>query len=359
MDFWLFLLTLLCAFIGGTIAYKLHLPAGALVGAIVGVVILNLTYGKSYFYADLRVILQLLSGAMIGSKIGKKDILELKTIIVPTLILLVGMVALNLTFGGMIYKFSSLDVATALFATAPGGVSDMALISAELGANTAYVGILQLFRILVVFLCMPPIFKRIIAKERAKHPQQEAASQSNSAAEQAVAHEKAAPFPLKRFFLLLVIAAAGGLICRALGLAAGALTGAMVASAAYCVWKGTIKFPSKIKTVLQMCSGAFIGISVDKECIMTMPELVVPLLIMLVGIFAFVFVIAFLMRKICKIDLAVCLLSSTPGGVQEMALLSEDLHADTPKIAIMQSSRLMCVIIFFPTMLEMITRMFQ
>jgi uncharacterized membrane protein AbrB (regulator of aidB expression) len=76
---------------------------------------------------------------------------------------------------------------------------------------------------------------------------------------------------------------------------------------------------------------------------------------MFVGIFVYVLIAAAAMHKLFKLDLAVCLLSCTPGGVQEMSLLSEDLGADTPKIAIMQTSRLMFVILLFPTMLEAVT----
>jgi len=353
MDFLIFLLTLVCAFTGAAIALKLKLPAGALVGALCGVVALNLLYGKSVFYIEFRVVLQIFSGIMIGGKIGKKDLAELKTIIFPTVILVLGMVILNLTFGGLIYKFSSLDVATSLFATAPGGVADMALISSELGANTGYVGILQLFRILTVFIFMPPIFKAIISKDRKKHP--ESAYAAERIKEEV---SKKEDFPIKRFIMMLIIAAIGGIICKTIGLAAGALTGSMIFSAAFAIWKGTVKFPAIGKRILQIFSGAYIGISVDKECIQTLPQLIVPLIIMFIGIFVFVFLISTVMRKICKTDLAVCLLSSTPGGLQEMALLSEELHADTPKIAVMQSVRLMCVVIFFPTMLKAITELF-
>ena len=355
----LFFLTLACAFVGGTIGYKLRLPAGTLIGALLGVTVLNLLYGDSHFYIEIRVVLQLISGAMIGSRISRKDIQELKKLILPTVLLLLGMVVLNLTFGGLIYRFSNLDVATALFATAPGGVSDMALISEELGANTAYVGVLQLFRILTVFLFMPPLFRRILKKQAEKEgiemPVTTAKKKEKNDSKKGT--EKA-PFPWKKFAILLVVAAIGGMICKMLGLAAGALTGSMIFSAAVSIWQGPLKFPQKVKFFLQVCSGAFIGIRVDRACVSTLPELVVPLLIMFVGIFVFVFSIAFLMRKLGKLDLAVCLMASTPGGVQEMALLSEDLGADTPKIAIMQTCRLMCVVMFFPTMLAMITRLF-
>lgn len=348
MDFVAFLITVAAALLLGAVGYKLRLPAGALVGAIAGTVIVNLFLGGAFLYADIKIVLQLLSGAMIGSKIGMSDVREMKQIILPTLFLLLGMVILNLVFGTLMAALSSLDVPTALFATAPGGMADMALISTELGANPSYVGLLQLLRILTIFICMPPIFKRILAG-RSIAPPTAAPADSRDAAVPAGAALA------RKLILLLLVSAAGGLIFRQLGVAAGALTGSMIAGTLLCVFRGKVPFPTPLRFFMQVFSGIFIGVGIDYERIMTLPELLIPALIMVVGIFAFVFATSFLMHKLFKIDLAVCLLASTPGGVQEMALLSEDLGADTPKIAVMQTTRLMSVVLFFPTMLEFIT----
>ena len=156
-----FALTLLVAAAGGIIGYKLKLPVGGMVGSMVAVILLNLVTEKAVFYPELRFPLQILGGAMIGSQIGREDLLAMKKIIFPTILLLLSMVVLNITFGTLMYVFSDLDLATALFASAPGGVSDMAIISTDLGANPAYVAIIQLCRLLTIFIFMPPIFRKI------------------------------------------------------------------------------------------------------------------------------------------------------------------------------------------------------
>lgn len=343
-----FLITLAAAFLLGAVGHRLRLPAGAMVGGIIGTMIVNLFLGGAYFYADIKIGLQLMSGAMIGSKIGMSDVREMKKIILPTLFLLVGMVLLNLVFGALMATFSSLDIPTALFAAAPGGMADMALISTELGANPAYVGILQLVRVLTIFICMPPLFKKILSGKEIAPPVDDAQAEGDTSKLPLGVHAR-------KLLLLIAVSAAGGLLFRALGVAAGALSGSMIAGTLLCIFRGKVPFPSSLRFVLQVLSGVFIGVGIDWEAVATLPELVVPALIMIVGIFAFVFVTAGLMHKIFKIDKAVCYLASTPGGVQEMALLSEDLGADTPKIAVMQTTRLMSVILFFPTMLEFIT----
>ena len=376
MDFANFTLTLFFAFAFGTLGFRLKIPAGAMVGAVMGTVLVNLLFERAFFYADLRVAIQLVSGAMIGSRIGKKDFLSLKTIVLPTFFLLGGMMIFNLAFGILMHRLGGLDVATALFSSAPGGMADMALISAELGAETAYVGILQMFRILVIILSMPPLFKKILQKRGYQSKRKETSASADVREPKATfvsyplttsAHGDAksptigparARMPT-RLLILLIAASAGGLFFRWLGVTAGALTGGMLASAVYCVLRGTVKFPSALKFLLQILAGAYIGIGIDRACVATMPNLLAPALIMVIGIYGFVFVMAWLMHRLFKLDLAVCLLSSTPGGVQEMSLLSEDLGADTAKIAVMQTVRLVFVILLFPTMLGIVARFFS
>ena len=68
---------------------------------------------------------------------------------------------------------------------------------------------------------------------------------------------------------------------------------------------------------------------------------------MIIGVLLFALITSFIMHKLTKLDFSVCLMASTPGGLQEMSLLSDELGADTPKIAVMQTSRLMvcdCII---------------
>ena len=116
----------------------------------------------------MRTVVQVFSGAMIGSKVSKKDVVELKYIIVPTIILLLFMTLMNVSLGLIIYKVGRLDIATALFASSPGGLSDMALLSEELGANSTYVTLLQLIRVITIFSFMPAIVKRVISKKNMK-----------------------------------------------------------------------------------------------------------------------------------------------------------------------------------------------
>lgn len=359
-NFGFFVVTLVIALVFGLVGYRLKLPAGVMVGAMVGVILFNVLTGKAYFYTDLKVVLQIMSGAMIGSRIHKRDLLEAKKIVWPAVILMVGMIAFNLSSGMLVYLISPLDAATSLFATAPGGMTDMAIISADLGANPAYVALLQLVRILIIIICMPPILKQIILK---KHVRQEQSIDSVAPVlvlkDVSVQPDHArVEFDFVRrpgLVWLLLCAIVGGLLLWALGVMAGAMIGAMIGSAIYSVRAGAVQYPNSLKLGLQIMAGAFIGIGLDRENLVQLPELLLPIGILLVAILASVFVVGWIMHKLTGLELSTCLLASTPGGISEMSLLSEELGSDTPKIAILQTIRLFTVILLFPGMLRFVT----
>ena len=116
--FLLFLLTLLVAAAGGFVGKKLKFPAGLLVGAMVFTSAFNVITGKGEFYTVVRVMLQVLSGALVGSRIGPNELKNMKSLIWSVVALVVSMMLLNISFAFLILLFSDLNPATALFATA-------------------------------------------------------------------------------------------------------------------------------------------------------------------------------------------------------------------------------------------------
>lgn len=363
----------------GWTAHKLKLPMGAMIGAMVATAAFNLITDNALFYNEVRIALQMSTGAMIGCRIGMDEAKSMKTIILPTSVMLAGMVILNLSFGAAVYRFSRLDVATALFAVTPGGASDMAMISADLGANTAYVAILQVIRIIIIITVLPPVFKSIVKKThyggvlsitRTDEASQtalehEAQLSLGSKEDRSHPHDKleTEPFRYNRREIILlaglfICSAAGGFALYILDVPAGAIIGAMLAGITYTIIFGKAVFPKKIRPWQQILAGTYIGTCIDKATVESMDELLVPVLIMLAGIIIFVFLFSYIVHKMTKLDFVTSLLACTPGGITEMSLLSEEFGADTPKIAIMQTVRLVLVIMLFPGMITVVLHFF-
>jgi len=343
MDGFLYLiLALFLATAGGITASKLKLPAGGMLGAMAAVIIFNIVIQPPIILPGAFVPgLQLISGTMIGSRISKKDMLNLKSLAFPAVVMIVTLLLLNIGFGFAMYSLSSLNIPTALFATAPGGMMDMAIISDDLGANSAYVAILQLSRIMFILICMMPFYRKVLIK---------LVTLKEKTSPTAPKEGKAKPH-IKYFFITFVCAAILGLSLRFLGIPAGAIMGAMLGAAIFNIFTSKGHFPPNLRLPLQIVAGTFIGLRMDRASIFAMNELIIPVLILFVCVILMTTIVAFAMHKITGLDLPTSLMAATPGGLTEMAIMADDLGIDAPKVAVLQMARLMCVIIFFPIML--------
>ncbi|WP_242865880.1 AbrB family transcriptional regulator [Desnuesiella massiliensis] len=154
-------ITTIIATIAGLIGYKLKIPAGTMTFSMVAIGILNIFTGRGYMPLNIRRMTQVFAGALIGEKMTFADLMALKGIVVPALILLIGIILVNLCIGIFISKVSDLELITSLLASAPGGVSDMALIAKDLGGDGPKVAILQLARYVCIIAFFPIIIKYI------------------------------------------------------------------------------------------------------------------------------------------------------------------------------------------------------
>ena len=83
----------------------------------------------------------------------------LKKIIIPSIILVIGLTTLSVILGYTIHKFTGIDLPTALFSAAPGGLTDMTIMSESFGAKTHIVALLHLIRLTTVLTVLPMVIK--------------------------------------------------------------------------------------------------------------------------------------------------------------------------------------------------------
>lgn len=164
---WL-LVTILVGLIGAGIALKYKVPAGAMIGSLFAVAVFSVLTGKANLPQSYKIITQISTGAFIGSKIKAEDIKGLRYVLFPAITMVVLMALINFIMGFFICKFTDIDIVTALFATAPGGIADMTIISYDFGADSSKVAVLQLIRVISVIGIMPTLIKIMIKKVQKK-----------------------------------------------------------------------------------------------------------------------------------------------------------------------------------------------
>ena len=353
-DFFILTLAFLAAYVGGIVGIKLKIPVGGMVGAMVGAVIFNVTVPM---YATLpnwfSLVFQVPLGIMIGNKVTKEDLLSLAKLYKSYLVVLFTFLTLNIVFGLFLQYATMLDLTTALFATSPGGMTDMVIISDDFGAVLPYVAVIQLFRNVSVMTFVSPIYRKIIKKnEQVTTNQNEHSTVGTQQGSNALREHTYA----NRFAMTLLCSLPLALGFRWLDIPAGTIIGAMLGAMAYNIYSKRAYFPKKLGVPMRICAGFFVGMRIDRYNLETMAQLVTPLAYTLVYVFIVTFTTAFFVHKITKLDMATSLLVSTPGGLSEMALIADEMNLDTPKVAVLHTARLISVIALFPTVFMLILR---
>ncbi|WP_434309203.1 AbrB family transcriptional regulator [Hominifimenecus sp. rT4P-3] len=152
-----FLLILVCAFCAAKLFVWIGVPAATMVGPMLSTCILaTLGYTISLPSAFVFVV-QTLAGAYVGSGVGLAEMQEMRLILIPAIGMLFMMVATNLFMGMAMVKISKVDIKTAMYACAPGGLSDMIMVSADVGADTAVVTAIHILRLLMVISLYPTV----------------------------------------------------------------------------------------------------------------------------------------------------------------------------------------------------------
>ena len=168
-----FFITFFVGLIGAGIALKYKVPAGAMIGSLFAVAIFSVVTGKAYLPQSYKIIAQISTGAFIGARIKYNDIIELKKVFKPAAIMVILMALINFVMGYFLYSSSDIDMKTALFCTAPGGIMDMTLIAYDFGADTSKVAVMQMMRLISVMCLIPWLIKGVIKYYKSKSPAEE------------------------------------------------------------------------------------------------------------------------------------------------------------------------------------------
>ena len=341
-------------FSGGWLVKKSKkVPAGMLLGSLASVVLLNLITGYEQEYPmNLRLIIQVFAGAFIGLSFTRADVFRLRILFKPVLILIAMLTIINVIFAILISNFTTLDYFTALFASAPAGVSDMTLIAQDFGANPKQVALLQIFRFAFVVVFFPFLIRRILPK---KTPEEQAAETAVSIPEQEATRLKKTP----RLILTIATAAAGAIIARFLGLPAGTMIGAIAATVLLNTVFQTAYIPPNIRVFIQAFAGCFIGSQITLATLSQLQFLLLPIVFIAVQLVIMAFLTAWVLQRFTPLDHATCLVASVPGGLLEMTILAQDLGLRVPEVVFFHTCRIIAVVSIMPVLLFAITQALQ
>lgn len=158
-------ITLMVAAVGGVFGKASGVPAGTLVFALVTTLIYNLKTEKASAPVPLRRAAQVLSGSCIGVRITWAEVYEMKSLVLPMLIMLFGYTVFCIGMGTFLAKRYHMGLREAMLATAPAGASEMTLIAADMDVFSSKLLVIQVSRLLIVLTLFPQLFNLLLQLE--------------------------------------------------------------------------------------------------------------------------------------------------------------------------------------------------
>ncbi len=347
-----FLITMAVALCGGFLFMKLKVPAGPLVGALLFTGVLSVLTGHMFMYTGLKNVTKTVAGLFIGMSVTRKTVRKLATLVRPTVILVVVIICLCMGMGIILNYTSGLDVVTSLFCVAPGGIQDMTLMTLDLGGDAAVVAVIQVLRLLSVYFISMPIVKVLSTRAGLR---QEEASSSDAPADSG---ETDGETKKKRILFTSAVALAGGtagyILAKLADFSTLVLVVSMIVAAAVNLSTGKLYMPKAVRRFTQMMSGALIGVTVTDDSLQNLRLVMLPSLFIVLGFVVINVIIALIISRSCGIDIATAMLSSSAGGATEAALVAPDFGADPAIVTVLQITRMVCTIAFYPILVKLI-----
>ena len=342
------LLTLAAALGMGVLVFKLNVPGGMLVGAILGAAALNIATGQAYIFPQARVLAQALTGAYIGCMMTREDVRHLPRLIQPYFFVLVSLLVLNLAMAAVFYRATDLDLLTCLFCAAPGGMSDTPLIAMDMGADGSVVAVMQFVRMIFGMGCLPTV---ILLSDRLLEP--EAAKALESRIQQQNKRVQAKPTFLGFLPTMCLAMAAAGL-GKLSGVPAGALSAALIVTVALKLSGRCPGMPIWLRQVAQVVSGCCIGSGITRDQIFAMRQLALPAVALCLGYIACCVGVGLVLSRLFHIPSRGAMLTLSPAGAAEMALIAADLGVESTNLVVLQICRLVGVMLIFPQIFNLV-----
>jgi membrane AbrB-like protein len=158
VGFWRTLVTVLLGISAGLLAERLRVPTGDLIGPILVVGGINLlAAGPGPLNEGFRDVALVLIGISVGAQVSRESLRRLRQAALPAAAVIAALICAGLTLGWGLTQITTMDTASSLLSSVPGGASTMPAIAHELGGDMRLVAALHLIRQLVIFILLPSV----------------------------------------------------------------------------------------------------------------------------------------------------------------------------------------------------------
>ncbi|BCJ92235.1 monooxygenase [Terrihabitans soli] len=316
---------------GGALFTILGIPMAWMLGALAACMTAAQFVPNIRIPRIFRAVLQPILGVMLGSFFtpGLLDDLSRWPGVLAFLALYV---LVSLIFGLLYFRrIARYDITTSFFAAVPGGLADLTLIGASMGANIVLLGLIHSIRVLMTVVLMPFIlsfFAASIGVVSARVP---------------------APIGPADVGILVLCGVVGYGLARLLRIPAGATLGPLIVSAAVHMLGFTQSSPpTEMVNAVQVVLGAFIGARFVDLDWRHFRSALGHGIVWATGLIIISVIIAFACHHATGFGLPQLMLAFAPGGMAEMGLLTLALGIDVALVTTCHVARLVLVYMVVP-----------
>lgn len=112
--------------------------------------------------------------------------------------------------------------------------------------------------------------------------------------------------------------------------------------------------PNFLSPLMQVFLGFFVGSRVNRETLCRLKEMLLPAIFIVTWTLSIMFLLGVFLQKVTHMDLYTAILSSSIGGIAEMAILAMATDADVAVVTIMQTARLFITLFSYPLIIKFI-----
>ncbi len=335
------LFTFAAALAGGFIFTRLHTPLPWTLGPLAATLVLGkFSPGRICWPIRLREYGQLVLGYMMGRPFTA----EVGLFILAQLPLMLAMTAtfvfFSLAAGYVTHKQTGLSLSTAVLATVPGGLSQMAILSAEFpGADVGIVTVMQTLRMLSVVFTVPFLAMHGLGP----------------AGPSAAAAPAAAPIAAGAADILAFVAAvpAGAWLARRAHLPTPYLLGPVLATAPLVIYGlPAPAVPQPLLIAAQICIGTYLGTTIDFAALGNWRKLLLTTFLNVAALLLVALLIGYALAAAIPASLVTAFLAAAPGGMAEMGLTAIIVGADIPVVVGYNLFRVLFILLVMPLFLR-------
>lgn len=349
-------LALVLGLAGWRVAQRLRMPVPTVLGAMLMVGAGSILGALDLTAApQIRIGLQMIIGTYAGYRFDQEASRRLKTMVPAVAGVTLWTVASALLVGFLLSLLTGMALPTALLGTAPGGLPEMSAVALTMHADVAVVATISATRLIAAMMAIPFMARRAsgqtagLARAATPLDDDDLGADALAGRDTRAVSDADPRRPRQPWLWTVLLGIGGGTLFTILQVPAAGVMGSLLSVAAGRIRGVPLSQPPVwLRTTAQLGIGIIIGTTFTPQTLSVLGQNALPVLGAAAATVASGLALSGVLQRTLKVDHQTALLACSPAGVTQMAVLSEELGAQTFVVSLFQLTRLTAVVVVMP-----------